>query len=118
MLNWIPGVGEVAVLEQPQHLGRGRAAQLCCGLRGCGGGGHVAPADRPLPVLGEELERRRQVPHLGMMRLTGVNKVVVRLTDYLPVSQELYRVKLNLPEGFESHTHLIPPSYDSVCCHS
>ena len=57
-MNGIPGIGEVAVLEQPQHLRRGRAAQLARR------GGLGRAADGPLPVLGEELERRGQVPHL------------------------------------------------------
>ena len=63
-MNGIPGIGEVAVLEQPQHLRRGRAAQLARR----GGGGLGRAADRPLPVLGEELERRGEVPHLDGAR--------------------------------------------------
>ena len=60
-MNGIPGVGEVAMLEQPQHLRRGRAARLGGGLRGRRS--RRAP-DGPLAVLGEELQGRREVPHL------------------------------------------------------
>ena len=66
-MDGIPGIGEVAVLEQPQHLRRGRAAQLAC-RRGGGGGLGRAAADGPLAVLGEELERRGEVPHLDGAR--------------------------------------------------
>ena len=48
-----PGVGEVAVLQQPQHLLR-RGAAL----------GRRRRPHRPLAVLGEELQGRREVPHL------------------------------------------------------
>ena len=75
-----PGIGEVAVFQQPQHLLR-RWAALDSRPRGSS---RRRRPHRPLAVLGEELQRRREVPHLfrgggGGKRIRYVYKIEITI---------------------------------------